>query len=704
MDFADRLVAQVCRGGPARFGRVRPVSRRQGHVRLDGRGLRRGGRSLRLEQAHGKASHHALTSASPQPRRSRAVGNAASRPQAKIGFASMAAGATGCPVPMPSIRILPDHVANQIAAGEVIERPASIVKELVENSLDAGATRIEVEFRHGGRSLIRVEDNGKGMSRDDALLSLERHGTSKIREASDLSTIGTFGFRGEAVPSIASVSRFLLQTRTEGEALGTEVLISGGKLLHVGECGMPVGTRITVSHLFNSVPARRKFLKSDATESAHIIQQTRLYALAAPNVSFSLLEDGRALFQSPVCPTLLERVGEIFGRSIADAVLEIDEEHEDMRLRGLIGRPGQGRSTRHEMLLFVNRRPVENNRTLGYALLESYHGLLPKGRYPLAFLFLDLDPRGVDVNVHPSKREVKFREEARIRAFTIRSVLERLRQDNPPAAWPAKVPAGSSPPDAVPAVAAMPLRAPASAAPPPRPIRSAPETPRPAAPNPAAIETPASASAPVAPRPVELSWRFLAMLHAEFALFETTAGLLLLDCRAASERIWHERLRSQLAAGQIASQRLLFAAPMEVDPVVSALLDESLDLLQRHGLEMVPFGRRTYRIESIPAWLEPGQAEDFARDLLGLLRAGRISGRDPRSATEEIARMAASRAAAGASWGADGEAMKTLARELLACREPHVSPAGRPTFVEISRSELARRFQKGISGPMLDLA
>src|SRR5882757_2144332 len=327
---------------------------------------------------------------------------------------------------MPNIRILSDRVANQIAAGEVIERPAAVVKELVENSLDAGATRIEVEFRHGGRSYIRAEDNGSGMTKDDALLSLERHATSKLTETADLDRLGTFGFRGEAVPSIASVSHFELQTRP-ATGPGTEVVINGGKLVHVRECGLAPGTRTTVTHLFNSVPARRKFLKSDTTESAHIIQTVRLYALACPGTAFTLVEDGRVLFQSPVCSTLGERVAEIFGRQLAADLLPVEMAETGLKLSGLIGKPGVSRATRHEMLMFVNRRPVDS-RTLNYALIESYATSLAKGRYPVAVLFLDLDPAQVDVNVHPAKREVRFRSEGTVRGFVIRAVLQCLRE------------------------------------------------------------------------------------------------------------------------------------------------------------------------------------------------------------------------------------------------------------------------------------
>src|SRR3954470_24920673 len=328
---------------------------------------------------------------------------------------------------MPKVRILPDRVANQIAAGEVIERPAAVVKELVENALDAGATRIEGEVRHGGRSLMSAGDNGHGMSRDDALLSLERHATSKISEAADLDRLASYGFRGEALPSIASVSRLDLQTREATSDVGTEILVNGGKFVHVRDCGRPGGTRIEVTHLFNSVPARRKFLKTDQTEAAHIIHCVRLYALACPRTAFTLIEDGRVIFRSPECNSLGERIAEIFGRQIAEALVPIECVEPGAKLSGLIGRPGVGRATRHEMIVFVNARPVDS-RTLNYALIESYNESLPKGRYPLAFVFFECDPAAVDVNVHPAKREVRFRSEPQVRGFVIRAVLQRLRE------------------------------------------------------------------------------------------------------------------------------------------------------------------------------------------------------------------------------------------------------------------------------------
>lgn len=604
---------------------------------------------------------------------------------------------------MPTIRILTDRVANQIAAGEVIERPAAVVKELVENSLDAGATRIEVEFSHGGRSLIRVEDNGCGMTKDDALMSLERHATSKLVETADLDRLGTFGFRGEAVPSIASVSRFELRTRPEAAPAGTEVLINGGKLVHVRECGLAPGTRITVSHLFNSVPARRKFLKSDSTESAHIIQTVRLYALACPQTAFTLIEDGRVLFQSPMCTTLDDRVAEIFGRQLAADLLPVATSDAGLKLSGLIGKPGVSRATRHEMLMFVNRRPVDS-RTLTYAVIESYATSLGKGRYPVAVLFLELDPAAVDVNVHPAKREVRFRSEGAVRGFVIRAVLQALREHSGPADVP---PAEVMPGDPVPAATnatlpAAPAAAPSVMAQPFRPYTAVPVRPTaflPPASRPSTAPFPGSSSSPPMPRPPAanagtlMGWRYLDTAHGDFALFEAPGGLVVLDRRAAHERVWFERLQAQFAIGEVASQRLLFAVPVELDAIASALLLERLKFLHRHGLEVGEFGRNFFRIESVPVWLEPSEAESFLRDIIGLMREGRLDDRRIDLAREELARLASQKAVRLPVTLGENEAM-ALVTQLFACTQPHTSPTGRPTHFELSKAELAKRFQR----------
>lgn len=593
---------------------------------------------------------------------------------------------------MTRIRVLPDRVANQIAAGEVIERPAAAVKELVENALDAGASRIEVEFRHGGRAYMRVEDDGCGMSRDDALLALERHATSKIAEADDLNRLSTFGFRGEALPSVASVSQFTLRTRESGADLGTEILVNGGKMVQVRDCGRPVGTSIEVAHLFNSVPARRKFLKSDTTEAAHIIQGVRLYALAFPRVAFTLIEDGRTIFRSPQCETLRERVSGIFGRQAADELLELKAAEAGMRIEGLIGKPGVGRGTRHEMICFVNRRPVDS-RTLNYALIESFHELLPPGRYPVAFVFFELDPAAVDVNIHPAKREIRFRNEAEVRSFVIRSILERLRglSSGPAPVVVQTVPlaAGTTAPAAT---RAMAVGSAASAG-----FVAAPPFPGPAAPaRPAQMpvqQKPAAAAGENAGRPVALSWRFLGVAHGVYALFETPAGVVLLDRRAAHERIWFERLEQQFRTGSVPSQRLLLPVPVELDPIATALLLDRLSFLNRHGFEVVEFGRNFFRIEGVPAWMEPADAEPFLRDLLGAFREGRLQDGNLDLAREELARLAAAKAVRLPENPAPAE-LQSVLTQLFACRSPLTSPAGRPTQIELSHNELTRRFQK----------
>ena len=614
---------------------------------------------------------------------------------------------------MAKVRILPDRVANQIAAGEVVERPAAVVKELVENALDAGATRIEVEFRHGGRSLMRIEDNGCGMSRDDALLALERHATSKIAEADDLNRLASYGFRGEALPSIASVSRFTLQTREAGSDLGTEVLVNGGKLVHVRECGRPVGTRIEVAQLFHPVPARRKFLKTDQTEGAHIVQCVRLYALACPKVAFTLIDDGRTVFRSPECAKLEDRVAEIFGRQLAEELVPLESGEDGMRLSGLVGRPGVGRGTRHELITFVNSRPVDS-RTLNYALIESYHESLPKGRFPVGVVFLEVDSAAVDVNVHPSKREVRFRSEPQVRGFVIRAVLQRLRElgGGPVLESPATVAptaAASVTVTRTPAVALTPAPGVVPAA--VSTVRTAPaKTNIPAGrtwtpPAATGVASPSFSKPPVrtdgepvagaAPKPVTPSpqWRYLGLAHGSYALFETSAGLVLLDRRAAHERVWFERLQEQFREGSVPSQRLLLPVPVELDPIASVLLLDKLAFLNAHGFEIVEFGRNFFRIEAVPVWMEPGDAEPFLRDVLGALREGRMQEREVNLAREELARLASAKAVRLPAVVSESE-MRALLAQLLATRAPLTSPAGKPTYIELHHGELARRFQK----------
>ncbi len=604
---------------------------------------------------------------------------------------------------MARISILSDQVANQIAAGEVIERPASIVKELVENSLDAGATSIEVEFKKGGSNYIRIEDNGCGMSKDDALLSLERHATSKIKSASDLNRLSSMGFRGEAIPSIASVSRFLLQTREPESEGGTEVLIDAGKLIHCRECGMPPGTRITVSQLFNSVPARRKFLKTVATESAHIVHHTRLYALAHPEVSFALIDDGRTLFQTPACPKLKDRVMEIFGKAATGNLIEVDEEESGLCLSGLIGAPGHSRSSRHEMLIFVNNRPVES-RTLGYALIESYYGHIPKGRYPVGFLFLEMPPSQVDVNVHPAKSEIRFRNEASVRGFTVRSILKTLKETVEIVVAPVELGLRKAN-RLVAQTSTQPVYAPkeisqtessrtrAGSSPVTREDPAGEETVHGVLPVGTPSEVPPLAEA-ANPSSLDRSWQFVGWAQGELALFDTESGIVLLDARAAQRRICYERVLIAYGNQSVQSQALLLPIPLELDPVSSVVLSDNIELLETYGFIASPFGRNFFRIESVPTWLPEGAAGTYVSDLVDLLRRGDLSDKNKNANEDLLAKHASRRVVNGTPIPGDDE-IPSLLDELFKTKNPLADPDGRPTFIEIPRSELNRRFHRG---------
>ena len=584
---------------------------------------------------------------------------------------------------MSSIRILPDRVANQIAAGEVIERPVAVVKELVENSIDAGATRIEVEFRNGGKSYIRIEDNGKGMSPDEALLSLERHATSKIREAADLNEVSSFGFRGEALPSIASVSRFTLRTRAEGWEHGTEIKINGGKLIEKKDCGMPVGTVIEVAQLFNSVPARRKFLKTDPTESAHITYNTRLFAVAHPRVAFRVLDSGRTIFQSPACEDLRDRIAEIWGRSLADDLISVDvsDPKTGYRLTGLTAKPGVGRSTRRELVTLVNRRPVDS-RTLGYAVLDAYHGRIQKGRYPPAFLFLEIEPQEVDVNVHPAKREVRFRNDGAIRRFVLGAITDTLRvaseAERPKAEL--RAPVSKNEVDSV--TASTPTGQ-------PLPI---PMTPR-------AAKTTLTSTITGSQKLAESakvntpSWRLISILKGQYGLFDTPRGLVMLHLRYADQRVRFERILKSYKESTPPSQRLLIPHTVELEPLASEALLTHLDLINKQGFQVEEFGRHFYRIEALPAWLELEQAEGFVRDMVDLLRQRGGSRKQSELVWESVAKLAV-KGSYRRNDNVSEAAVQQLAEALLACETPHTSPFGKPTFSEISWSEWERRFGK----------
>jgi DNA mismatch repair protein MutL len=664
---------------------------------------------------------------------------------------------------MNRIRLLPDHVANQIAAGEVVERPASVVKELVENALDARATRITVEIQAGGRSLIRITDDGFGMSRDDALLSLERHATSKIQRAEDLAAIGTMGFRGEALPSIASVSRFTLTTRERDNASpeGTQILINGGKITEVKAAGCATGTTIEVRQLFFNLPARRKFLRSDETESAHIQHYVALAAMAFPAVAFTFIKDGRTVWQLPTVKSggetsaqltaLQERLRALHGGE--DRLLPVDftgdltvaTEPDDsettepmfrerapvapapavisksqLRVWGFIGAPGVSRSTREDQHLFVNRRPVDN-RTLNYALIEGYHTALMKGRYPLCCLFVEIDPALVDVNIHPSKREVKFHREFEVRRVVtnaVRQALLKFHSHPTPTgtAAPAPNPVASAPqPAPEPVLPKFELAGPPPSAPVPQHVsqralpmgfapaaKSAAALPISPAPVPAPLAQPATrnplpAAPPSAPPTnavplLQVPLRLVGVIGKLYVVLESDRGLVLLDQHAAHERILFEQMLTRVEqGGQAPSQRLLLPETLELSVRDATFLRQQMDVLTRLGVSLREFGERTFLLDALPPFVKVGDARKFALELVDELKA---AGEDVNSARlgEHVVAKTVCRHAVKANDPLAGRELENLVEDLRRCAMPYTCPHGRPTLIEMNWRELERKF------------
>jgi DNA mismatch repair protein MutL len=646
---------------------------------------------------------------------------------------------------MNRIRLLPEQVANQIAAGEVVERPASVVKELVENALDAGAARVTVEIQAGGRSLIRVTDDGIGMSRDDALLCLERHATSKIQRAEDLSAIATMGFRGEALPSIASVCRFTLSTRERDGASpeATRIVINGGKILEVKAAGGAAGTSVEARQLFFNLPARRKFLRSEETESAHIQHYLTLAALAYPEVAFTFSKDGRLVWQFPAVHSdgspgarlsaLGERLRAVRGGE--QKLLPVDfhaqftepAEADDsdapsspsspaFRVWGFIGAPGVSRSTREDQHLFVNRRPVEN-RGLNFALLEGYHTALMKGRYPVCCLFLEIDPAAVDVNIHPAKREVKFHQEGQVRRLVAQAVRETLLKfhaqpdDNAPGAKTLKplvthpVPGVTSlfagrPPaiagPAVPETEELPQLAPAITAqhsvPPARnipawPARAPTEPVRPFAP---AVS---NASPPAAPVPLlNMPLRLVGVIGRLYVVLESDRGLVLLDQHAAHERVLFEQMLARLEQqGSASSQKLLLPETVELSARDAHFLRGQLPDLARLGVGLSEFGERTFLLDALPPFVKVADSRRFVLELVDELKAAGAEVNALRLGEHTIAKTVC-RHAVKANDPLAGPELENLVNDLRHCAMPYTCPHGRPTLIEMNYRELEKKF------------
>lgn len=611
---------------------------------------------------------------------------------------------------MQRIQVLPDILASQVAAGEVVERPASVVKELVENSLDAGARRVEVLVRRGGISLLRVVDDGHGMSREDALMCLERHATSKLKTKEDLAAIRTLGFRGEALPSIASVSKFTLHTREAQALSGTKISVDGGGVLGVEDSGEAPGTQVEVRNLFFNLPARRKFLRAEATEFSHIEHHLRVQALAHPEVSFSLSHDDRLVFHLPGGSSLLDRIRSLAGLDFAERLLEVVEtERSGIRVHGFIGQPGLVRSNRGWCLTFLNGRPVESPVFAG-AFRAAYGEALPRGQHPVAFLFVEISPAEVDVNVHPAKREVRFRDGIGVQAGLAEILTAALRQGNQ--AGGAR-PAGRQQPVS-PEVAGTvtPAQVPDKPSPQPVPPRAAWQPPvrqldlLPAAEQNAlphdwhefsepSRQPPPPATAPVTPAAAKGNpYRILGILAGEYVVMEGEEGLVLMDFRAAWERVLYEEARQRSGTEPAASQQLLVPVTLHLSPREFDFIRSHLPVLARLGVHAEEFGPNTLKVEALPAGFpDTANPEAFLTELFEELRQ---VGEKPALRRLDVEAVAAgvSRQAARLRLPGDPAELDRLVSRLLACEMPYCCPAGKATLIQLSLSELARKFGK----------
>jgi DNA mismatch repair protein MutL len=592
---------------------------------------------------------------------------------------------------MSRIRLLPETVASQVAAGEVVERPASVVKELVENSIDAGARKIDIFIRRGGISLIRVVDDGCGMDRDDALLSLERHATSKIRTVADLEAVGTLGFRGEALPSIASVSRFRLTSREPNAVAGTEIVVNGGKIDIVRDSGEAPGTQVEVRSLFYNVPARRKFLRAENTESRNIEHQLHLQAIGHPQVAFTFARDDRVAFQLPATSTLSDRIRDLYGNDLLAQLLPLDGGGSSpIRISGLIGQAGLSRQTRAQQLTFVNGRAIESP-LITAAVREGYHTALMKGQYPVTFLFIELEPGAVDVNVHPAKREVRFRDPNGIREAIARSIQETLAHGR--ADWQEKFRApaaesggtravvpqtsiGGSPPCELPELEKQfALRgqrsvelAPSASA--PRPETTRQDRSRPAA---------------------QQQFQIIGVLNKLYVLMENADGLVLVDQHAAHERILFEELRRRMEEQGVPSQKLLISQTFELAPRDADWIEQNMSILQKMGIGIESFGPNTFKIDSLPGFLNVTDGAQFMRKVIDDLK----STTDRSSALrlgEEMIASTVCRHAVKANDPLRYLEVEKLIQDLLECDLPYCCPHGRPTMIQISNAELEKKF------------
>ena len=625
------------------------------------------------------------------------------------------------------VRLLPIRVANKIAAGEVVERPASVVKELVENSIDAGAKSIRIAVTQGGRKLVSVQDDGSGMSRDDAVLSLERQATSKILDVDDIESITTLGFRGEAIPSIASVSRFSMTTRRRDSDEGVFIQVNAGELAEVRAAGCPPGTLVEVRDLFCNVPARRKFLRAYATEEGHIRYVFTVHALAYPAIGFSLTIDGREAYRLAPSASSAERMRELFGEDFSEQMLPVDfkgaSRSGEIAVKGFIERPNLSSPTRREQYVFVNRRPATAP-SIAYALREAYPRRQGDAR-PAAVLFIDLPPNQVDVNVHPMKREVRFRDNASVRESIIAAIGEALKGGGAAGAGSAAISVGVNGNSSVGGACGAAISVGAGG------MNGGPvgansglsglsgnsgvavdiPSPQPPSPLPSPSPQPTPSSSPLPPPPpsaapvqVEFAvdpssnatrpWRwfkFLAATESGYFLVETDAGIVTVNPQAARERIAFEALFR--SAGPVASQALLIPDVVKLSPTDAARIRASLADMASLGFAIEEFGRDTFKVDAVPQIALGAKPADILSTIAAdMAEAGQRRGGE-RWRAEMVAKSVA-RAFAGASGALTPEGATRLVEELASCRMPYVCPRGKVTMIFTSNRELARKFAR----------
>jgi DNA mismatch repair protein MutL len=593
--------------------------------------------------------------------------------------------------PVTRIHLLEEHTVNRIAAGEVVERPASVVKELVENSIDAGAHTIIVEVEQGGKRLIRVTDDGEGMSPADALLSIQRHATSKIRDAEDLQSIVTLGFRGEALPSIAAVSRFELLTKRADLDTGMRLVVENGQVVEAEECAARNGTTVTVRDLFYNTPARLKFLKSVATELSHITELMTRFALAFPEISFRLLHNGQEIFVSQGSTDPRHALLAVFGRDVARELRSIDFAQGSLRITGYVSPPHLTRPTRAMQSFFVNRRLVRH-RVLSKALDDAYRTLTPEGRHPVAAIFLQVPPYSVDVNVHPTKAEVKFSHEGEVYHAVLTAIRQALLQQG---MMPSALPGLQSGLDI-----AQPAARPSTGQPiwqpspmPPQEVLHAELLRR------AGIELSQATSAEVQPaaRPyAEMleGFQVLGQLDRTYIIASSLRGLLIIDQHVAHERVLYEKLAVLRQRQPVPVQHLLTPLVFHLDRRAATLLGEHLQEIQNMGFLLEPFGSDSVVLRGVPAWLGQRNVEALVRDLLDEISELGVQRRLPLT-DETLVATTACKMAVKAGDALSHAEMTHLLQELAETENPYLCPHGRPVVLVLSIEELERRFKRG---------